>query len=90
MALNGYVTAEQRKCRLVKTSKGLVTVFKLAVEDYEVYVEGVKIGRVFKCIKSWFPDIPEQNATVGDGGLWPQKTRQAAIEWVMKHGTQPN
>lgn len=74
------------KCRMVSTSKGLVVAFKLAVGDYEIYVAGNMIGRVRK-FKHWYPEVPERDSTLGNGGKWPQATRKAAIEWVLKHGS---
>jgi hypothetical protein len=84
MALSGYVTAEQRKCRQVATKKGLVVAYRYAPQDYEIFRNGVVLGRVTK-FKHWYPTIQPPHATLGDGSRWPQKTRQAAIEWVVKH-----
>lgn len=88
MALSGYVTAEQRRCRLVKTNRGLVTVYQYAPQDYEIWRNGICIGRVTK-FKHWFPSILTPHSTLGDGAKWPQITRQAAIEWVVKHYRLP-
>lgn len=57
------------KLRLVPTKWGLATLERLAPQDYAVFVEGVRMGRVTK-FKSWFAN---DDATA-------YKTRHAAID----------
>jgi hypothetical protein len=83
MALNGRRTAEDKRSRLVKTTRGFVTVVKCNIEDYDVWQDGVRIGRVTK-FRHWYAEAAESHPERGNGSRWPKQTRQAAIEWLMK------
>lgn len=87
MALNGFVSKEDRATRLVMTLQGFVAVVRRAPQDYDVFRAGVRLGRVVK-FKHWYPEVAGDKRLMGqygDGSRFPQGTRQAAIEWVVKH-----
>lgn len=84
MALNGYVTADQRRSRLVKTSCGFVVAYRRGPQDYDIYRDGNVIGRVTK-FKHWYADTGKKTADRrSNGAFWPKLTRQDAIEWLVK------
>jgi len=87
MALSGFVSREDRATRLVMTKQGFVTAVRRAPQDYDVFMEGVRLGRAVK-FKHWYPEVAGDKRLMwqyGDGSRFPQSTRQAAIEWVVKH-----
>lgn len=80
MALNGYVTAEDRRTRWVETSIGLVVAVRqpqagrehqATVTSYALYKDGTLLGMVSKAGRSGW-------CVEGIGGN--HKTRQEAIE----------
>ena len=83
MALNGYRSGDDKKTRLVKTSHGFVATFKRGIQDYDVYQDGVLIGRVTK-FRHWYAEATQPHPERGNGSRWPKQTRQAAIEWLMQ------
>lgn len=87
MALNGFVSKEDRATRLVKTARGFVAVVRRAPQDYQVIKDGRTLGRVVK-FKHWYPELSGDKCfmgPMGNGSRWPQTTRREAIEWVVRH-----
>lgn len=87
MALSGFVSAEDRATRLIKTRGGFVAVIRRSPQHYEIRRDGVMLGYVTK-FKHWFAERSGNKAfmgPMGDGSRWPQRTRQDAIEWLVKN-----
>jgi hypothetical protein len=83
MALNGTRTRDDKRTRLVKTTRGFVAVYKNAIKDYDVYQDGVRIGRV-TMFRHWYAEAAVSHPERGDGSRWPKPTRHDAIEWLMQ------
>lgn len=90
MALNGYRSAEDRATRLVMTRAGFVVAIRIKPQHYEIKQDGITFGFVTK-FKHWYAERAGDKAfmgPMGSGSHWPQLTRQAAIEWLMKNSRQ--
>jgi hypothetical protein len=85
MALNGYVTAEERRSRFVQTSIGLVVAVRqpqpsgvrAPMTSYAIYKDGALLGKVSRGTGGWCVE--------GIGGNY--RTRQAAIERAVTDRT---
>jgi hypothetical protein len=90
VSLTGYVTAEQKNTRLVKKCprrNEWIVVYRRAPQNYVVLCNGNVLGLVTK-FKHWYPELTGDKrfmGPMGDGSRWPQKTRAAAIDWILKH-----
>lgn len=87
MALSGFVSSEDKATRLVKTRSGFVVAIRRKPQHYEIRRDGVVLGTVTK-FKHWYAERAGHKAFMGpkgDGSRWPQVTRQAAIEWLVKN-----
>lgn len=82
MALNGFVSAEDRATRLVKTSAGFVVAIRRNPQVYEIRRDGVHIGEVRK-FRSWFAYSEPPHGMSGTGNDEPRRTRLDAIEVLL-------
>ncbi len=87
MALSGFVSAEDKATRLVMTRAGFVVAIRRRPQHYEIRRDGATLGTVTK-FKHWYAERAGDKAfmgPMGDGSRWPQLTRQAAIEWLVRN-----
>lgn len=88
MALNGYITAEERRSRLVMTASGFVVAVrqvprpwpgvKTVATEYAIYREGELLAWLTKVGSKW-----------SNGVLGGFKTRQEAIESALRSSIAP-
>ncbi len=82
MALNGYRSADDKRSRLVSTSKGLVVAVQIRPQQYEIYKDGELIGDVRK-FKNWFACTDPIRDAGGCGPDDAYKRRRDAIEALV-------
>ena len=79
MALNGYRSREDRASRLLETVFGLVTIVRIAERDYEVFKEGVRMGRVTKRGRGWYTERGDITHTSRHDAI-----HSAITEWYQR------